>query len=283
MNAQRLFLAALPVACSFSILAAAQQSATTDPQAAQADAETHTAHVDARADARVKAMSDYLAKLQSFSFTVDIMYDAVEDDGQKLQLGRVSAVEIRRPQYLRAESKGDRGVHQISVFDGKNFIVHDATQKVFSRIEANGALPELFATLFEKYGVSPPLVDFLLPDVHAALTENANSGGILGDATVAGKECEHLTFSGDSIDWQVWIEKGDHPFPRKFVITYKDVDVRPQFIAVFREWNGSASHADSRFVTTPPADAREVPMDVPAAQSRTESADDKKNNDQQGD
>ncbi|MCA9251443.1 MAG: DUF2092 domain-containing protein [Phycisphaerae bacterium] len=217
--------------------------------------------IDALADKRMREMSDLLGKLKSFRFSVEIVNDNVEPDGQKIQIGRRSRVEVKRPNGLRVESQGDRGWNKMSVFDGKHFLLHDRGEKVYSIIDAPGTLDEFFQYLFEKYGTSPPLVDFLLDDVHGALTEGADSGALLGDAFVAEKACDHLVFSNDDLEWQIWIEKGPNPLPRKFVITYKDVDVRPQYMAVFREWDTNASLDDARFATTAPADATSVPFE----------------------
>ncbi len=217
--------------------------------------------IDALADKRMREMSDMLGKLKSFRFSVEIVNDNVEPDGQKIQIGRRSRVEVKRPNGLRVESQGDRGWNKLSVFDGKHFLLHDRGEKVYSIIDTPGTLDDFFQFLFEKYGTSPPLVDFLLGNVHGALTEGAESGALLGDAFVAEKSCDHLVFSNEDLEWQIWIEKGPNPLPRKFVITYKDVDVRPQFMAVFREWDANASLDDARFATTAPADATSVPLE----------------------
>ena len=90
--------------------------------------------IDAEAAKRVNAMSAHLSKQKRFRFAVDIMYDAVEADGQKIQLARTSNVEVRRPNGLRAESRGDRGWHKLSTYDGSHFLIHDQAQKVYSRV-----------------------------------------------------------------------------------------------------------------------------------------------------
>jgi len=245
----------------FAPLGSAQNPSEMPPDDATTGEVEPAAFVDARADQRVRAMSDFLAKQQKFRFNVEITYDAVEPDGQKIQLGRRTKVEVLRPNGLRAESQGDRGTNHVSTYDGKYFLLHDRTNNVYARVETPGTLEEFFEFLFDKYGISPPLVDFLVRDVHAAMTGNADSISLLGDAFVAEHECEHIAFSGEALDWQLWIQKGDAPWPRKFVITYKDMDVRPQFMAVFRQWQADAPITAERYVTTPPSGATETPLE----------------------
>ena len=38
---------------------------------------------------------------------------------------------------------------------------------------------------------------------------------------VQGQLCHHLAFRQEDIDWQIWIENGPTPLPRKFLITDK--------------------------------------------------------------
>ncbi|MDX2197424.1 MAG: DUF2092 domain-containing protein [Phycisphaerae bacterium] len=215
---------------------------------------------DAKASARVSEMSAFLAKQQKFRFEVEIMYDAVEEDGHKLQIGRRSRVEVMRPGSLHVDSQGDRGWDQAITFDGRHFLLHDRSKKVFSRVDVAGTLDDLFKFVFEKFGTAPPLADFLGSDVNAALMTGAKSCQDLGDAFVAEKECDHIAFTGESLDWQLWIEKGATPWPRKFVITYKDPEVRPQFIAIFRTWEANVALDAARFNTAAPAGAAEAPL-----------------------
>lgn len=269
------YVSAFSVLGLFLTPVSAQESPAESAPELQADDAGDVPLIDALADQRVRDMSDFLAKQQKFRFSVEITYDSVEPNGEKIQLGRRSRVEVMRPNGLRAESQGDRGWNQLSVFDGHHFTLLDRKQNLYCRVETPDNLDDFFKFLFEKYGVSPPLVDFLLRDVHGAMTDSADSGALLGDAFVAEHECDHVAFSGESLDWQVWIEKGDAPWPRKFVITYKDVDVRPQFMAVFREWRTDATLTAARFEMSPPKEATEVPLErfVPEKENSTEDAD----------
>lgn len=264
---------AIGFACFFvAATFAAEDAVTTTPSSAPTGEVSAAPSLDPRADQRLKDMSDFLGKQQKFRFSVEITYDEVKDDGQKLQLGRRSHAEVMRPGGLRVESQGDRGWDQSMAFDGHHFLLHDKARKVYSRVDAPATLEQFFDFIFEKYGATPPLVDFLLPDVHGALTKGAQSSAMLGAAFVAEKVCDHLSFSGEHLDWQLWIEKGASPWPRKFVITYKDVDERPQFMAVFRNWEADPSMNASRFDTNPPAGASEIPLEIDTKNKNQEGA-----------
>ena len=73
-----------------------------------------------------------------------------------------------------------------------------------------------------------------------------------------GVPCEHLAFSQNNIDWQVWIENGARPVPRKFVITYKDEPDSPEFTAIFSNWDFTTQLPDFVFKFDPPPGSAKI-------------------------
>ena len=73
-------------------------------------------------------------------------------------------------------------------------------------------------------------------------------------------ECEHLAFRGPDTDWQIWIETGVKPVPRKYVITSKTIAGAPQYTLKIREWKTDAN-AEADFSFKAPADATKVALD----------------------
>ena len=49
----------------------------------------------------------------------------------------------------------------------------------------------------------------------------------IGRGVVDGVEYEHLAARNLDTDWQIWIELGERPVPRKYVITSKTVAAAP--------------------------------------------------------
>ena len=77
---------------------------------------------------------------------------------------------------------------------------------------------------------------------------------IVGDRRA---ECEHLAFRGQDTDWQIWVEVGDRPIPRKYVITSKGIAAAPQYTLVIRDWKTDEPNANA-FVFAPPKDAKKI-------------------------
>jgi hypothetical protein len=69
--------------------------------------------------------------------------------------------------------------------------------------------------------------------------------------------CGHYAFRQAGLDWQVWIQMGDYPLPRKLVLTTMTDEARPQYTATMT-WNLAPSFNDAAFTFVAPKDAGRV-------------------------
>jgi hypothetical protein len=83
----------------------------------------------------------------------------------------------------------------------------------------------------------------------------------IGRGVVGGAECEHLAFRNADTDWQLWVEVGDTPIPRKMVITSKTVNSAPQYTIRITEWESGVEPAEDAFDFAPPEDAEPIRPD----------------------
>jgi hypothetical protein len=86
----------------------------------------------------------------------------------------------------------------------------------------------------------------------------------IGQSLVGGVTCNHLAFRGPDMDWQLWIEDGANPVPRRFVIIDRAVPGMPRYVAVLSDWNATPSFDAATFTFEPPAGATKIRF-VPAA------------------
>lgn len=75
-----------------------------------------------------------------------------------------------------------------------------------------------------------PLADLLSSNPYEIFMADVLAGHYVGLHKVDVHECHHLAFEQDEIDWQIWIDAGDNPVPRKLVITYTTLPSHPQYI-----------------------------------------------------
>ena len=90
------------------------------------------------------------------------------------------------------------------------------------------------------------------------LLANVVTGEYVGEHHVGATKCHHLAFRQDVIDWQIWIDTGAIPLPRKLVITYKTEPLAPQFTSVYSKWVFPTTFADETFQFVPPANAKRI-------------------------
>ncbi len=204
--------------------------------------------IDPEAVAVLEKSCAHLAGLQGYSFRAEVLLDLVYQHAAKIQIARNMEVVVRRPNAFRVEATGD-DIIATSVFDGKTFTLALAESKAYGQLQADmdsGALLDLLA---EQYGLESPLGDLLRPEACARMSYA--SASYLGKGFVGDIQCHHLFFQGTDIDWQIWIEDGPTPFPRKVLITEKQIPLAPQFTAFLRNWE-IAVPAASSFDYAPP-------------------------------
>jgi hypothetical protein len=213
--------------------------------------------VGPQADEWIKRMGDFLGQAQHFSVNAEVWQDTHMAGGQTAQAGRNIDIEVRRPNRFHAAVHSTRRNREL-FYDGKSITLLNRAQNFYGTVPAPGSLDEALDVAAERFGMTMPLEDLIVSDPHKDLLENAVSGTDIGPVTVLGVPCEHLVFSQTNIDWQIWIETGAKPVPRKFIITYKDEDGSPQFTAIFSNWDFETKLMDFVFKFEPPSGASKI-------------------------
>ncbi len=234
-------------------LAAATTSASAADQATYASA---TETVDPAAIAALNKMGSYLRTLKAFEVKAATTQDDVLSTGQKAQFTGTQDLLIRQPNGLRAEvSTGAQ--HRLWFYDGKKFTLYADGVGYYATVPAPSSLRELGDTLQQKFGIEMPLRDLFLWGTDRAPTKGITSAVDLGPAEVEGTTVQHYAFRQGNVDWQLWIQNGDYPLPRKMVITTRDDEARPDYSAVL-SWNLAPSFNNEAFVFYPPPSAKRI-------------------------
>lgn len=220
-----------------------------------------TAH-GARADdpaKLLKAMSDYLAGQKSLSAKFDSDIEVITPELQKIQFTSSGEMKMNRPDKLRIRRTGGYADVEL-VYDGKTVSLYGNNAKSYVQADLAGTIDQMIDTLQSRSGAGLPGADLLLSNSYDQLMANVIDGRHIGQGVVDGVECEHLAFRGPETDWQIWIEPGAKPLPRKWVITSKTVTGAPQYTLKIRDWKTDAN-ADADFAFKAPADATKVALD----------------------
>ncbi len=223
-------------------------------------APAHARAADDDAGKIVKAMSDYLASQTNISAVFDTDVEVITPELQKVQFASSGTVQLSRPDKLHATRTG--GYSDVELFfDGKTLTVYGKNINSFVQLDAPGSIDKLIDLLREK-GVAVPGADLLFSNAYETLMADVIDAKHIGRGVVGGIECEHLAFRNEDTDWQLWVEVGANPIPRKFVITSKAVAAAPQYTLVIKDWKTDVQADAAAFAFKPPAGATEVGLDA---------------------
>jgi hypothetical protein len=209
----------------------------------------------------LKAMSDYMADQKSLSAKYDADIEVITPDLQKIQFTASGEVLVDRQVGLRATRTGGYADVEL-VYDGKTVIVHNRHGKAFTRLDMPGSLDDLVHRLRTEHLVEVPGADLLLARAYEQLTEDVLDAKHVGRGVVDGVECEHLAFRNPDTDWQLWVEVGERPIPRKYVITSKTVAQAPQYTLRIKELRTDVKPDASAFVFKAPDGTKQVALDA---------------------
>jgi hypothetical protein len=202
-------------------------------------------------------MSTYLSGLEQFGVETENTIEVVLRSGEKIQFDNPAEGWIKRPNKLRANRKGDI-VNQEFYYDGKTLTLYNPDQKYYASVAAPPTIEETLDFAMGSLDVYAPGGDFLYKNAYEILMEDVVSGFYAGRSVVDSVKCHHLAFRGNEVDWQIWIQEGSKPLPKKFIITSKWMTGAPQFTVVVKSWNLSPKLADDAFSFVPPQDGQKI-------------------------
>lgn len=246
-------------------LVAAVGTFTAQPATAQMGGAAPAAEpaIEPAATAALDQMGAYLRSLKAFQVEAATSREEVLENGLKAQFSNVTTILARMPDRLFADASGDRQSRQY-YYNGKEFTLYARRLTYYATVAAPATVKELAATVDEKYGIEIPLVDLFLWGADGASSAGITAAVDLGASAVDGVTCTHYAFRQEGLDWQIWIQKGDFPLPKRLVLTTTTDEARPQFEANYT-WNLAPSFNDEAFTFDPPADAKRIVFEEAAA------------------
>lgn len=248
----------------FSYVLLASVMAAGLPTAMRAQADSGPA-IDPEAMQALNKMGAYLRTLKTFQVKADVTQEDVLIDGEKVQYSKVSTVLAHLPDRLFVQETGDR-MERFWFYNGKIFTLYAKRAGFYATVNAPPTVDELATISSEKYGVEVPLVDLFYWGGPKIDVSNITSATDIGPSEVAGITCEHYTFRQAGLDWQIWIQLGDFPLPRKFVLTTLTDEARPQHTSVLH-WNTTPSFNDATFTFDPPEGVQRIVFGEAKAES----------------
>jgi hypothetical protein len=213
--------------------------------------------IEPRAVESLKHMSDYLAGLKDFSVRARHTGDVMLATGQKVQDEGLSDVFVRRPNRLRSNQVGERADLEL-YYDGATVTLYGKRTRLYATSPAPATLDAMLDDVRARLDMEVPGADLLYTDVFAGLMTDVTQAFYVGPSAVNQIPTHHFAFRARDVDWEIWIDAGARPLPRKYLITTKWSTGAPQFGVELSDWRLGPGLADATFQFTPPLDARRI-------------------------
>ena len=182
------------------------------------------------------------------------MHEHVAQTGQIVDALHLSRVALIRPNKLRIDVMGNVR-NSVLTYDGKVVTLLDPTQGFFAQLQAPATIDETLMLLMDKFQTSFPVTGALLADPYEKMKDGLTTAVDLGVVKVDDVVCRHLLFGEEDVDWQLWVDAGKRPLPRRLSVVYKKAPGAPRILAAFSDWKLNITVPASRFVFVKPAQA----------------------------
>jgi len=249
--------AAAPAAAKPAAAKPAAKTGTARAAAASAASQPKGPAVDPAAVKALTDMSAYLTSQQTFRIVSETSLDVVTNDGQRIQLDGEVRYKVRKPNAFVIDLVSDSWNRQY-VYDGREFTLYAPKLGYFAQAPAPATIRETIDEIGQRFGISLPLDDlFRWSGADAERAQSLTSGYRVGTATVDGVATDHYAFREGKIDWEIWIQQGAQPLPRKLVIVDRKDVAAPAFTARLT-WTVNPPLSDEDFAFRPAQDAKRI-------------------------
>jgi hypothetical protein len=236
----------------------AQNQTEAPPSEADESSLTEASTPDPIAIDALVRMGEELVALQQFSVRLDATIEHVMDSGQKLEFGGTAVYRVRRPNRLRVDTDTDTG-QSAYFYDGATLTLSTPSKGFYGVANAKPTIRDTIEWAEDTYGLEVPLADLFDWGTERAPIDEIEVGFFVGSSRVEGVNCDHYAFRTAEVDWEVWIEAGSRPLPRKFTIIDRTQEDLPRFAATLT-WSTEENFEDAIFTFSPPADALQIPL-----------------------
>jgi len=243
-----------------AIAQAPPESGMSMPRSGQSDPVANEGVIEDNAVDALKDMGNFLRGATTLEAHGVGSLDVVTNNGQRIQLDGTTDYKIRKPNGFVLDYNSDIKSRRF-IYDGKTFTVYSPKLGYYASVPAPATNREVLETIYNKFGISLPLEDLFRwgSDGDDERIKALQSGYKVGTATIDGFETDHYAFREPDVDWEVWIQQGDQPLPRKLVIVDRNDPARPTFITRL-SWKVNPTFSAADFTFVPDANSKKIQL-----------------------
>jgi len=200
----------------------------------------------------------YMGKLKGFTIDAVTTSDDTYLDEMVVTYTHWVHIDLKRPGNLHIAVSGDLKIKEYYI-TGTNFTVYDGLTNYYGELKVPQTIDKALDFLFEKYDVKSPLANILYTDLYRRIPPKSK-GFYFGVSEVDDIPCHHIGFVTSTQEYQVWIEQGEHPLIRKFIIVDKTVPYLPRSGTVLK-WNLTPKFGEGTFAFDIPQNAIKIDIE----------------------
>lgn len=205
----------------------------------------------------LQATTDTLKNTQIFSFRAVMARESLGSNDQVLTFVRQNDVTVSRPNKLRMHVVGEQQTVDVYYNNGEVFL-YSPEQNVYAGVGTSTMDLDRLVDALDEYGIVMPMSPFFRSDPYRMLIDGLETAYVIGRVEIDGKTFHHLAFTEADAEWQLWVEGGAKPLPRRAQIVYKTLPRQPRMTVDFFDWNLAPALAADFFVFNRPAEAKAV-------------------------
>ena len=198
-----------------------------------------------------------VASPKAFTFHAEILFDQVLPHDVKVQFAGAMDFALQRPDKLAVDYKSDLG-SKVLWYQNETLTILDASHGVYSTISVPNSIDGMLEQIARKQGLTIPLSDLAFSDPCRNLRKEIIFGAYIGVNDVNGVDCDHLAFSSNTQDYQLWLSRSGKPIPLKVVINYRTEPGSPEYIATLSDWEFPAEIPSTRFQAAIPKGVKRI-------------------------
>jgi hypothetical protein len=206
----------------------------------------------------IERMSAKLTAAPVFSVTTSEIRDEIRSSGASEQVTLTRATVVRKPDRFYSVVTGGR--HNEVWYDGVGLTLVLHNEKVFAQSRAPETIDKTLDALYERYGLSTPISDYVYTSPAKALLTDKTTGGWVGRETAGDQQLDHLAFKDTGVTWEIWIPAVGDPLPQRTVTQFDDNKQIRKIETTFKDWNLAPQIPENRFSPTVPADYEGIAM-----------------------
>jgi hypothetical protein len=208
----------------------------------------------------------YMGKLKRFAIDAVTTNEDIYTDKMVVTYTHHIHIDLNRPNELHIETHGDLKNRDYYINRG-HFTVYDKDLNYYGTLEVPVKVDDALDFLFEKFDIKTSLANILYTDLYNRIPPKSK-GYYFGVSDVDDIPCHHIGFLTATQEFQVWIEIGEHPLIRKFIVIDKTVDFRPRSGTILR-WDLQPKFNKSTFIFEKPKGAIQINIE-PASEEEAE-------------